>query len=176
MHASVIIETPRLLLRPFREADLDDFARINTDPEVTRYLGDGKPLDRTQSWRQIAMFMGHMQMRGYSILAIEERSTGQLLGRSGPWFPEGWPMLEVGWAVDSRRRCQGIATEAGTASLDWCYANLGVDEVCSLIRPDNLPSARVAAKLGARIDRRIDDFLGGPADLWMHRRHGHLPK
>jgi RimJ/RimL family protein N-acetyltransferase len=174
--ASVIIETRRLRLRPFTEADLEDLARINADPEVTRYLGDGKPLDRAQSWRQIATFIGHMQMRGYSILAIEERSTGALLGRSGPWFPEGWPMLEVGWAVDSKRRGEGIATEAGRASLQWCYANLRVDEVCSLIRPDNAPSARVAVKLGARIDRRIDDFLGGPADLWLHRRPHSLPK
>ena len=170
MSAPIVIETARLRLRPFCEEDLDALARINADPEVTRYLGDGKPLSRVETWRQIATFLGHQEMRGYSILAIEERATGALLGRSGPWFPEGWPMLEVGWAVDSRRRNEGIATEAGRASLDWCFANLGVDRVCSLIRPDNLPSVRVAAKLGATTERRLDDFLGGPADLWLHVR------
>ena len=129
----------------------------------------GRTLDRRETWRQIATFLGHRQMRGYSILAIEERATGALLGRSGPWFPEGWPMVEVGWVVDPRRQREGIATEAARASLDWCFANLRVDRVCSLIHPDNVASARVAAKLGARLERQLEDFFGGPAELWIHR-------
>jgi len=164
-----IIETDRLRLRAFCESDLDALARIYADAETMRFLGD-KPLDRAETWRQIAMFIGHFELRGYSVLAIEELATGELLGRSGPWFPEGWPMLEVGWVVDSRRTCEGIATEAGRASLDWCFANLGVNEVCSLIRPDNLASARVAEKLGASIERQLDDFFGGVANIWVHRR------
>ena len=77
-------------------------------------------------------------------------------------------MLEVGWLVAAERRGQGIATEAGRASIDWCFANLGASEVCSIIRPDNLASARVAEKLGARRDRQIEEFFGSPADLWVH--------
>lgn len=169
MADQLTIETPRLLLRPFRETDTDELARIYADAEVARFLSDGKPLDRAQTWRQIALFMGHREIRGYTALAIEDRATGALLGRSGPWFPAGWPMLEVGWVVDSGRRGEGIATEAGRATVDWCFANLGVDAVCSIIRAENIPSARVAAKLGAHLDRQIDDFFGGPADLWIHR-------
>jgi len=168
----MLIETPRLILRPFVECDLDALARLNADPEVCRYLGTGKTLDRADSWRQIALMIGHMQLRGYSMLAIEERATGALLGRSGVWFPEGWPMIEVGWVVDPRRQREGIATEAGRAALDWSFANLDVDEICSLIRPDNLASVRVAEKLGAQLDRRIDNLLGQPADVWLHRRSG----
>jgi RimJ/RimL family protein N-acetyltransferase len=166
---SLVIETPRLRLRPFRESDLDALARLNADPEVMRYLGAGKTLDRAESWRQIALFMGHMELRGYSALAIEERATGEFLGRSGPWFPEGWPMLEVGWVVDPRCQNQGIATEAGRASLAWCLANLGVDRVCSIIHPGNAASRRVAEKLGAKIERRIT-LMGQEGDLWIHHR------
>ena len=167
---SLVIETPRLRLRPFRESDLDDLSRINADPVVARFLNYGKPMSREETWRQVATFLGHREMRGYSVLAIEDRATGDLLGRSGIWYPEGWPMVEVGWVVDPRRRGEGIAGEAGRASLDWCFAHLDVDEVCSIIRPDNIASARVAAKLGARIDRRIDNFMGSPADVWIHRQ------
>lgn len=167
---SVLIETPRLRLRPFRESDLDDLTRLNADPQVARYLGTGKPLNRNETWRQIAIFLGHMELRGYSILAIEERASGAFLGRSGPWFPKGWPTLEVGWAVVPERWGQGIATEAGRASLDWCFANLGVDEVCSLIRPDNVPSQRVAIKLGAKLDHTLDEFMGASVEVWMHCR------
>jgi RimJ/RimL family protein N-acetyltransferase len=166
----IILETPRLRLRPFREDDLDALARINADPEVTRYLGNSRPLDRRETWRQIAAILGHHEMRGYSMLAIEDRATGEVLGRCGPWFPEGWPMVEVGWVVDPRRQRQGIATEAGRAALDWSFAHLDVEAICSLIHPDNAASARVAAKLGAVRERHLDDFYLGPADLWMHRR------
>ena len=96
------------------------------------------------------------------------RVTGQFLGESGPSYPEGWPLLEVGWVVVPNRQGQGIATEAGRASLDSCFANLDVERVCGLIRPDNVPSRRVATKLGARVDHRFDGFIGGPVDVWIH--------
>jgi RimJ/RimL family protein N-acetyltransferase len=165
-----LIETKRLRLRSFRGSDLDDLARLYADPEVMLYLGAGKTMSRAETWRQIAVILGHQQIRGYSTLAIEDRSTGAFIGESGPWFPEGWPMLEVGWVVDPRRQGEGIATEAGRASLDWCFANLGAREICSIIRAENRPSARVAAKLGARIEGRLDDFFDAPADLWIHRQ------
>lgn len=78
-------------------------------------------------------------------------------------------MLEVGWVVVPQRQGQGIATEAARAVLQWCFERLAVESIGSLIRPDNLASARVAEKLGARRDRRLDDFFGGPTDLWLHR-------
>ena len=78
-------------------------------------------------------------------------------------------MLEVGWVVDPLRRGEGIATEAGRASIDWCFAQLGASEVCSIIRAENIPSARVAARLGAKIERVLPEFFGAPADLWVHR-------
>jgi len=169
--ALLVIETPRLRLRPIRESDLDDLARLNADLGVMRYVGAGRPMTRQQSWRQIALVMGHQQMRGYSILAIEERASGAFLGRSGPWFPLGWPMLEVGWLVDPRRQGEGIATEAGRASLEWCFRQPGVEQVCSLIHPENAPSARVAAKLGGKLERTIDDGSFSTAvDLWVYRR------
>jgi len=170
VNAQVIVETERLRLRSMAESDLDAIARINSDPAVMRFLGNGNPINRADSWRQIAVALGHQVIRGYSMWAIEDRATGAFLGRSGPWFPEGWPMLEVGWLVDPTRQNQGIATEAGRAAVDWCFANLNVDRLRRLIRPDTYASARVASKLGAAIEDRLPDFLGGPTDMWVHRR------
>jgi len=170
MNTNLTIETARLRLRPFRESDLDDLARLYADPQVMRYLGTGKTLDRADTWRQIAGFLGHMQLRGYATLAIEDRTSGQFLGECGPTYPEGWPMLEVGWVVDPRRQREGIASEAGRAALEWCFANLDVAKVCSIIRAENLASARVAAKLGAKIEGRLEEFYGAPSDLWIHHR------
>jgi RimJ/RimL family protein N-acetyltransferase len=166
------LETPRLRLRPFREEDLDALTALYADAEVMRFIGDGKTLDRAATWRQIALFLGHQQLRGYSTLAIEDRASGEFLGECGPWYPEGWPMLEVGWLVAPQRQGQGVATEAGRAVLDWCFEHLPTEPICSLIRPDNQSSARVAQKLGAHLERSLDDYFGGPTDMWMHRRPG----
>ena len=54
----VTLQTPRLLLRMFRQDDIDAYARICADPEVMRFLG-GAPLSRAEAWRQMAMFLGH---------------------------------------------------------------------------------------------------------------------
>ncbi len=168
-HATPVLETARLRLRPFRETDLEDVARLYADPAVMRYIGsEGKTLSRELAWREIACFLGHAQLRGYTTWAIEERETGRYVGECGPWFPEGWPMLEVGWLIDPACQGRGYATEAGRAVLDWCFANLGVQEVCSLIRPENEASIRVAQKLGAKLERGRTTF--SPAtELWLHR-------
>ena len=175
MHVMPTLETSRLRLRPVVETDLDALAALNANLEVTRFLGPGKTLDRAETWRQIACFAGHQQIRGYSIVAIEDRATGALVGRTGPWYPEGWPMLEVGWIVDPARQREGIATEAGRAALDWSFANLNVDRICSLIAPANVASARVAAKLGATHER-TELVTGIEAQIWIHHRPQHIPR
>lgn len=164
------ITTSRLRLRPFCERDLDALAALYADVEVMRYIGNGKTLDRAATWRQIALFLGHQQLRGFTNLAIEDRATGQFIGECGPWYPEGWPMVEIGWLVAPAHQGQGIATEAGRAALTWAFAHLGIEQACSIIRPDNHASIRVAKKLGARLDRRLDDFDGAAADLWVYAR------
>lgn len=169
-----VITTDRLLLRPVEERDVEPLLRLNQDPEVVRHLGDGSVRDRADTWRSIALFAGHGMLRGYSILSIEDRASGRWLGRSGPWYPEGWPQLEVGWVVDPAAQGTGIATEAGRASLHYCFEVLGAEWVCSLIRPLNTASRRVAEKLGGCVER-VEEFLGGPAEIWAHRRETMTP-
>ena len=154
MRAPAEHETERLRLRPFRESDLDAYAAMMADPEVCRYLGDGKPLDRANAWRSMAVMLGHWQLRGYGFWALEEKATGALVGRGGLWFPEGWPMLEVGWALAPNAWGKGYATEVGRAALDVAFAQ-GAQKVCSVILPDNVRSIRVAQRLGEAFERTV---------------------
>ena len=110
------IETERLLLRMFRDEDLDDYAVVCADDDVMRYLGDGRALERWEAWRQMAMIIGHWQLRGYGPWAVEERSTGKVIGRIGFFNPEGWPGFELGWVLGKAYWGRGYATEGASAA------------------------------------------------------------
>jgi ribosomal-protein-alanine N-acetyltransferase len=147
------LETERLLLRGFEERDLDEYAAITADPEVMRYMGRG-PYDRAGAWRDIAVCLGHFDLRGYTHWALESRESGELIGRCGPWRPEGWPALEVGWLLGREHWGRGYASEAGRTALDFAWRELGADRVISLVLPGNERSERVAARLGGRKTER----------------------
>lgn len=148
----VVIETERLRLRPFREEDLDAYAALCADAEVMRFLGG--PLSREGAWRQIAYFLGHWQLRGFGMLAAEERDSGRLVGRIGFLMPEGWPGFEVGWTLARAYWGRGYATEGARAAITHAFDALDRDHVVSLIDPENTPSLRVAERLGERPEGR----------------------
>lgn len=148
------LQTERLRLRPFQRDDLDDYARIIADPEVVRYIGNGQPLSREDAWRSMAMHLGHWQLRGYGMWAVELKETGRFIGRIGLFFPEGWPGLELGWLLDRTYWGQGLAAEGGRAALDFAFQELRAKHVISIIFPENRNSIRVAEKIGERFERQ----------------------
>ncbi len=142
------LETERLRLRQFREEDLDAYALITADDETMRFMGGDGGLSREEAWRSLGYLLGHWEIRGFGLWAVEEKASGALVGRVGLYRPEGWPGLEVGWLVDRARWGEGIATEAARASLDYAFVHLDPDRVISVILPANKASIRVAEKLG----------------------------
>lgn len=150
-----VISTERLLLRAFTEDDFEPFVAIVSDSEVVRFLDDGAPISREECWRGMALFIGHWALRGYGWWAVEERSTGDFLGRIGLYNPEGWPGIEVGWLLRRDVWGAGIATEGATAALDFAFDVVGASHVISLIDPRNSRSIRVAEKIGERYERDL---------------------
>jgi RimJ/RimL family protein N-acetyltransferase len=157
------LETERLVMRMFREEDFEEYAAMTCDAEVTRYLGDGKPLDRFFAWRQLAMMLGHWQLRGYGPWAVEEKATGRLVGRVGFFKPEGWPGFELGWVLGRDFWGRGFATEAARRALEFAFTEMNRERVISLIRPENRASIKVAERLGER--RTGETELFGEAAL-----------
>lgn len=150
------LETERLRLRPWQPEDVDLFTRLYADPQVTRYLGDASTLDRVQTWRAVAMAIGHWHLRGYGQWVAVVKESDTAIGRIGLHNPEGWPGLEVGWVIDPAFQRRGYASEGARTALRYAFDVVGADHVISLIRPANAPSIRVAEKLGARFERTID--------------------
>jgi len=140
----------------FREKDLDAYAAMCGDPEVMRYLGEGYPLTRAEAWRNMALVLGHWQLRGFGLWAVEERATGLLAGRVGCWRPEGWPGLEIGWCLRREFWGRGYATEAAQTVMADAFGRMRQEHLISLIRPDNGPSIAVAVRLGMRSEGQTE--------------------
>ncbi|MGA8278874.1 MAG: GNAT family N-acetyltransferase [Rhodanobacteraceae bacterium] len=161
------IETERLRLSALGERHFEAYASMLADASSTRFVGDGQPLDRMNAWRSMAMLLGHWVLRGYGMWAVELKESGEFVGRVGLHNPEGWPDMELGWMLMPDQRHHGYATEAGSAVLEYAFANLDTQRVISLIRADNNASERVARRLGGRQATTID-FLGGATLVYVY--------
>jgi len=156
--------TERLRLRPFRLSDIDDYAAMNADPEVVRYLsGGGGTWERERSWRHMAFLIGHWQLAGSGMWAGEQKETGTFVGMTGFADPEGWAGFELAWTLARRWWGRGYATEGAQAALNYAFTALNKDRVISLIHPANQASIRVAERLGETLqghsDLRGADYL-----------------
>ena len=160
-----VLETERLRLRPWQASDLDVLAPFMADPVATRYIAG--PLSREDTWRRIAMFIGHWELRGFGNWVIEEKASGALAGYSGLWMPEGWPEPELMWGLLGAFRGRGYATEAASRARAYAAAELKLPRLVSYIMAENEPSRHVAERLGAKLEKEID-LRGAAVDVWRH--------
>jgi RimJ/RimL family protein N-acetyltransferase len=163
------VETERLILRGFTEADVEGLFALAQDPLIAEYLTYNNLGLREACWRSVGLWIGHWVLRGFGLWAVEERATGTLVGRIGLWEPEGWPGTEVGWLLGRDFWGKGYATEAARASMDWGFSYLAIEELVSVIRPDNARSIAVAERIGER-PRGSVAFRGGEIGLWAITR------
>ncbi len=147
-----MIETGRLLLRGWRDEDLEPYARLCADPDVMRFIGDGSTLTRERSEEQVSRFIGHWDERGFGLWALEEKGSGAFVGFAGLAYQKDWPegehKTEVGWRLGREFWGRGLATEAARAGVAYGFGTLGLERIISIIQPDNMASRRVAEKAG----------------------------
>ena len=172
--AAPALRTARLLLRTWRDDDAPALAAINADPEVGRYLNN--PLDDGSGLSVSERIRAHWERHGFGHYALEElapadRGPARLLGFAGVGYPSFIAELadrpEIGWRLDSAVWGRGYATEAAHATLDDARERLRLEELISIIHPDNARSQRVAEKLGMTIERQVrHPALGTDIDVW----------
>jgi RimJ/RimL family protein N-acetyltransferase len=136
--------------------DFEAYASMSAEPEVMRFLSpDGKPMPRFDAWRSLAGHIGHWYLRGFGMFAVVERTTGELVGRIGPWQPEGWPDFEIGWTLRRNNWGRGYATEAVKACITYSFTELRRPHLISIIDPDNIRSIKVAERVGERLESNV---------------------
>ena len=164
MHAPTLT-TERLLLRMLQESDFDEYSAIHMDPDVTRYTAR-MHLDLVDTWRHLAMIVGHWELKGFGMWGVFERDTNRLAGRVGFYQPATWPDFELGWTIGKAFWGKGYAPEAAKACLDHAFDEMKKTRVISLIDPQNVASIRVAEKIGERLtDER---FVTGGHELFVY--------
>ena len=133
--------------------------RWNADPRFHRYLNAH---DADETAAILARWQQHWEEHGFGLVAVEDRATGILIGRSGLHYHRLWPDdPEVGWAFEPDLWGRGLATEAGAACVRWAFDDHGFERVVSICVPGNVASRRVMAKLGFRLLTECDSEQWG---------------
>ncbi|WP_405677561.1 GNAT family N-acetyltransferase [Streptomyces sp. NBC_01511] len=167
----VTLETPRLILRRWREEDVAPMAAVNADPEVMRWIGDGSVRDERQTRDGIKAMEREWDAHGFGLFAVEIRSTGQMAGFTGlsvpDFMPELLPAVEVGRRLGRSHWGQGLATKAAAAAVRFGFEDRRLERLVSVAQVGNGASGRIMAKLGMHLlcetvdtscDRRVRVF------------------
>ena len=147
----VILETERLLLREYVEDDAQAFFKLNSDPEVLRFVPD-KQLLTVEQARQILLDhpIADYRKYGFGRGACILKSTGEQIGFAGLKYLEELGEVDVAFRLTPAHWGQGLATEAALASVRFGFADLGLKRIIGLVMPENIASVRVLEKTGLR--------------------------
>ncbi len=156
--SSLVIKTPRMILRPWRDEDYASYAAMNADPEVRRYWP--ATLSREESDAQAAGLQKHIEEHGFGFWAAEAPGVARFIGfvglqYAGPDLPFA-PAVEAGWRLAREYWGRGYATEGARAALADGFGRLGLEEIVSYAVAVNAPSRRVMERIGMRHDPAAD--------------------
>ncbi len=150
----ITLETPRLLLRPWRGEDREPYASLNADPVVMEHFP--AVLTREQSDEHVDRIEIAFDEHGWGLWASERRDTGEFIGFIGLGIPRFeapfMPAVEVGWRLARQHWGHGFAPEGATEVLHFALDDLGLDEVVSFTSVGNTKSRRVMEKIGLAHD------------------------
>lgn len=152
------LETPRLILRPWKNEDRAPFAEMGQDPEVMRFFP--KLLSREESDAMVDKLQGIIDEKGWGIWALELKSTNEFIGFTGlniPRFEAHFtPCVEIGWRLKKEFWNKGYATEAARESLRFGFEILKLEEIVAMAVKENVASTNVMVKLGMTYDPTAD--------------------
>lgn len=146
---NTVIETPRLILRPFTQADIQPSFEMEQNPDISKYTMDGGVKTLQQVSKLINRVINEDYVKyGFGRLAIEYKATGEFIGFSGLKYMLEMDEVDLGYRIRKDLWGKGIATEAATASLQFGFEELGLEKIIAFIIPENVKSKRVLEKLG----------------------------
>ena len=159
MSGNLVLETERLLLRRWRETDLEPFAELNADPVVMEHFVSTQT--RTESDTTAARIQRHWEEHRFGLFAVEVREGSPFVGFVGLMVPQFeapfTPCVEIGWRLARQAHGHGYATEAARAALRFGFEQVDLAEIVSFTTAANRASRNVMEKLAMSHDP-TDDF------------------
>jgi 3-dehydroquinate dehydratase/shikimate dehydrogenase len=153
------IRTERLILRPWKEEDLEPFAKLNADPRVMEYFPGLKT--RKESDASVKLMSNHIERCGWGFWAASLIQTGEFIGFIGledVYFKADFtPAVEIGWRLAFNYWGKGYATEGALASLQYGFEKLKLEKIVSFTAVKNMRSRAVMERIGMHHDPK-DDF------------------
>ena len=172
----MIVETSRLILRPFCADDVDTMEELFANPLFMRF-SLGVFTERAQTVKFLDKVIGWDRAGKPSQFAVTLRPHSDVIGYCGFFhFPDdGIPDVEIGYRLHPDYWNRGIATEAARAVRDHGFGVLKLDRAISLVHPENMPSRRVAEKNGMTVEKEIV-FRGFPTQVFAVTRERWLAR
>jgi ribosomal-protein-alanine N-acetyltransferase len=163
---ALLIETPRLLLRPMVEDDVDHLLRTFGDPKVMAAF-ESEPFDRSQMERWVRRNLEQQDRYGYGLFTVVLKANGLVIGDCGLEHTDvcGEMESELGYDLCSEYWGQGLATEAAIAVRDFAFDAQKLSRLICMIRRGNEASRRVAEKVGMHLDAEVVRY---PQRYWLY--------
>jgi RimJ/RimL family protein N-acetyltransferase len=168
-----VFETERLRLREMTMEDANLLLQIFSDPVAMQHYPSTKDIEQTKGW--IEWTRRNYKGFGVGLWIVERRGDGEFLGQCGivPQEVEGKVEFEIGYLFVRRHWGQGYATEAAAACRDYGFHKQGYNKLISLIAPQNLPSRRVAERIGMHLERHVI-WKNKPIDVYSIEHPGEM--
>lgn len=150
-----ILQTERCLVRETTVEDVEVFYKIYSEPSITKYM---EPLyeDPEQERAYAENYITQVYaFYGFGIWTVEEKSSGEVIGRAGICFREGYEDPELGFVIAADRQGRGLATEVCGAILRYGSEELGFERILAFVQPGNTASRRVCEKLGMKMSKQV---------------------
>jgi [ribosomal protein S5]-alanine N-acetyltransferase len=147
-----LLETERLGVRRIGPEDVDDLHAVYGDADGMRWVGDGRPLGRSECEEWVRVTARNYETRGYGMYALVDRTAGEVAGFAGLVHPDGQPEAELKYALRRSSWGRGLATEAAAGLLRYAREELGIARVIATVAPEHAASQRVLTKAGMRLE------------------------
>ncbi len=152
-----VLDTERLILREINENDFDDLYRMNSDPLIMKYVGDGSTRSHEQMTKELGTLISHYSRKpGLGIWATILKGTNSFVGASGLVYYDNTPEIEIAYRMLKEHWNNGYATEASIGLLKYGFKKIGLKKIVSSAHVENVASRRVMEKIGMRhVDNRV---------------------
>lgn len=148
------LETKRLIIKHPSIAEAELVYKLDSDPDVMRYIGNGHPRSRAESLSWYEKSIKHFEKYGFSFGLVFEKQTGEFIGRAGVSYnayDDTQPDIEIGYRLHRKFWNKGYASELAEALLQWGFQNMKLDKLCGFAHSDNRASRRILEKIGMNL-------------------------